>query len=222
MQLSHTRSAVAARRAARPTCVRVHAVARPSNTASKQQSSSVPLPLLAGAGVAAPFLLQVQNALAVDGAFGILEGRTAALIHPIVMGSLFLATGYAGYLGWQWRRTRTIGEDIKALKAQLPKVAVAAGEAAAPAPPSPLDSQIAALEKVRTAAGGHHGHTHHSSSIPAATHLCNTLQPLTVQQYVLVMPSSRGRGKERGMAVVSGRLQGSSLWGVRAGLQSRG
>jgi hypothetical protein len=61
------------------------------------------------------------------------------------MGGLFVASVYAGYLGWQWRRTRTIGDDIKALKAQLPKPA-AEGE---PAPASPLTAQIAGLEKVR-------------------------------------------------------------------------
>jgi hypothetical protein len=62
------------------------------------------------------------------------------------MGSLFAATGWAGWLGWQWRRTRTIGDDIKALKAQLPKPA-ADGEA--PAAPAALTAQISGLEKVR-------------------------------------------------------------------------
>lgn len=62
------------------------------------------------------------------------------------MGILFAATGWAGWLGWQWRRTRTIGDDIKALKAQLPKPA-ADGEA--PAAPAALTAQISGLEKVR-------------------------------------------------------------------------
>lgn len=75
-----------------------------------------------------------------------MEGRTAALIHPAVMGGLFVSSMYAGWLGWQWRRTRTIGDDIKALKAQLPKPA-AEGE---PAPASPLTAQISDLEKVRS------------------------------------------------------------------------
>jgi hypothetical protein len=151
--------------------------------------------------VAAPFLLQVQNALAVDGAFGILEGRTAALIHPIVMGSLFLATGYAGYLGWQWRRTRTIGEDIKALKAQLPKVAVAAGEAAAPAPPSPLDGQIAALEKVR--GGGHHFlNNHHSSSIWQPHSLVASCSPCQSSSMAWLVPAAGHAGTTGGVQVL--------------------
>lgn len=85
---------------------------------------------------------------AAGGEFGILEGRTAALIHPAVMGGLFVASVYAGWLGWQYRRSRTLVDDIKALKAQLPKPA-AEGE---PAPASPLTAQIAELEKV--SAGG--------------------------------------------------------------------
>ena len=89
-------------------------------------------------------------AFAKDGEFGsLLEGRFVALAHPAVMGALFLYTGYAGWLGCQWRRTRTIGDDIKALKATVPKAAAAAAAEGAPAaPPSPAEQQIAALEAV--------------------------------------------------------------------------
>ncbi|KAK7275407.1 hypothetical protein RIF29_16523 [Crotalaria pallida] len=66
-----------------------------------------------------PFLLEQKDALAVGGEFGILEGRTFALIHPIVMVSLFFYTLYAGYLGWQWRRVRTIQDEINELKKQV-------------------------------------------------------------------------------------------------------
>lgn len=66
------------------------------------------------------------------------------------MGALFVSSGYAGWLGWQWRRTRTIGDEVKALKAQVPKVAVpAGGEGALEPAPSPLTQQIESLEKVR-------------------------------------------------------------------------
>jgi len=67
------------------------------------------------------------------------------------MGGLFAFTGYAGWLGWQWRRTRTIGDDIKALKATAPAAAPAAAvaaEGALAAPPSALALQITALEAV--------------------------------------------------------------------------
>jgi hypothetical protein len=101
--------------------------------------------------LAAPFTADIEAALAKDGEYGILEGKSVALLHPIIMLGLFGASVYAAYLGWQWRRTRTIGEEIRALKAQKPKVAVAAGGDSAPAAPepSPLDAQIAGLEKER-------------------------------------------------------------------------
>ncbi|KAI8468074.1 MAG: hypothetical protein J3K34DRAFT_386507 [Monoraphidium minutum] len=137
--------------------VTVQAVARPSRAASAPRRAAAPpaapdaaaAPLsLAALAAAAPYFLLSDAALATGGDFGLLEGRTAALVHPAVMITLFGLSLYAGYLGWQWRRTRTIGDDIKALKAQLPKAAAAGADAAA-APPSPLDGQIAELEKER-------------------------------------------------------------------------
>jgi hypothetical protein len=77
--------------------------------------------------------------MAAGGDLGILEGRTLALIHPIVMFGLFGATGYAGYLGWQHRRTRTIGEEISALKKALPVPA----EGAAPSSTKEIDALVA-------------------------------------------------------------------------------
>lgn len=91
----------------------------------------------------APLLLDVPAAMAVDREYGILEGTSAALVHPIVMGGLLLATLYAGYLGWQWRRVRTLQDDITALKKQVP---VPAAEGAAP---SPAELQIQTLSEER-------------------------------------------------------------------------
>lgn len=85
------------------------------------------------------YFCQIANA--VDGAFGPLEGRIAAFVHPAVMGGLFLLTLYAGYLGWQWRRVRTIGDEISALKKQLPAPVEGA-------PPSPLEAEITKLTEV--------------------------------------------------------------------------
>jgi hypothetical protein len=87
--------------------------------------------------------LGMQDALALDGQFGILEGRIFSLIHPVVMGTLLLATGWAGYLGWQWRRVRTIQDEINALKKQVP--ATVEGQAV----PSPVQTQINELTEVR-------------------------------------------------------------------------
>ena len=86
----------------------------------------------------------IQAAWAAGGEFGILEGRTLALVHPIVMGGLFVYTLWAGYLGWQWRRVRTIQEEINTLK----KTETGAKPADEGAPPSPLELQIKELTEV--------------------------------------------------------------------------
>uniref|UniRef100_A0A803M3C1 Uncharacterized protein n=2 Tax=Chenopodium quinoa TaxID=63459 RepID=A0A803M3C1_CHEQI len=111
------------------------------------KSCALPLSTLA-----LPFLLNAQDALAVEGQFGILEGRTAALIHPAVMSGLFVYTLWAGYLGWQWRRIRTIQNEISELKKQVKPVAVTPDGSPAsdnPAPPSPIESKIQQLTEER-------------------------------------------------------------------------
>jgi hypothetical protein len=55
--------------------------------------------------------------------------------------SLVLDFRYAAYLGWQWRRTRELGEEIRAMRAAAPAAA-----ADAPAPPNPA---LEAKETVR-------------------------------------------------------------------------
>jgi len=109
--------------------------------AEQQAAPSTAAPLLAAGGLLTPFLLEVGAAMAKDGEFGLLEGRTAALVHPAMMLFLFGATSYAGYLGWQWRRTRTVGEEIRELKKAMPAVAEGAPAATSPA--------VEALEKAR-------------------------------------------------------------------------
>ena len=53
--------------------------------------------------------------------YGIIEKSTSlALVHPIVMGVLFLGTVYAGYTGLTWRKAREIGDEIRALKKATP------------------------------------------------------------------------------------------------------
>lgn len=87
--------------------------------------------------------------MAVGGEFGLLEGRSFALIHPLVMGCLFVYTLYAGYLGWQWRRVRTIQSEINELKKQVKPVAVTPdGTPVEPPTPSPVEAQIQQLSEV--------------------------------------------------------------------------
>lgn len=90
-----------------------------------------------------------QDALAVGGEFGLLEGRSFALIHPIVMGGLFFYTLYAGYLGWQWRRVRTIQTEINELKKEVKPIPVTPdGTPAEPPKPSPVEAKIQQLSEV--------------------------------------------------------------------------
>ncbi|KAL9245433.1 hypothetical protein vseg_019091 [Gypsophila vaccaria] len=97
-----------------------------------------------------PFFLDAQDALAAGGEYGLLEGRTMALVHPIVMGGLFLYTLWAGYLGWQWRRIRTIQNEINELKKQVQPVAVTPdGTPSVSAPPSPVEARIQELTQER-------------------------------------------------------------------------
>ncbi|XP_020212604.1 uncharacterized protein LOC109797099 [Cajanus cajan] len=96
-----------------------------------------------------PFLLDPKDALAAGGEFGILEGRSFALIHPIVMGAFFFYTLWAGYLGWQWRRVRTIQNDINELKKQVKPTPVTPDGNPVEAPPSPVELQIQQLTEER-------------------------------------------------------------------------
>ncbi|XVE73660.1 hypothetical protein DITRI_Ditri11bG0136600 [Diplodiscus trichospermus] len=108
------------------------------------KSASLPLTTLA-----LPFFLDTKDALAVNGEFGILEGRSFALIHPIVMGSLFFYTLWAGYLGWQWRRVRTIQNEINELKKQVKPTPVTSEGKPVEAAPSPVELKIQQLTEER-------------------------------------------------------------------------
>ncbi|KAB5527231.1 hypothetical protein DKX38_021078 [Salix brachista] len=90
-----------------------------------------------------------QDALAVGGEYGILEGRSFALIHPIVMGGLLFYTLWAGYLGWQWRRVRTTQNEISELKRQLKPTPVTPEGTPVEAAPSPVELKIQQLTEER-------------------------------------------------------------------------
>ncbi|GAB2271846.1 hypothetical protein Dimus_006676 [Dionaea muscipula] len=112
-----------------------------------QHLKSASLPLTA---VTLPLFFDAKDALAVGGEFGILEGRTLALVHPLVMGGLFLYTLWSGFLGWQWRRVRTIQNEINELKKQVKPVAVTPeGSPVSDAPPSTVEAKIRQLTEER-------------------------------------------------------------------------
>lgn len=66
------------------------------------------------------WMTSTQMALADSPDWGLFEGKIGSLLHPITMGGLFLFSLYTGYLGFQWRRQRTIGEEITTLKKSIP------------------------------------------------------------------------------------------------------
>jgi hypothetical protein len=145
----------------RVSCSASTAPSKNSNS-SRQPQQQVPRllpapPLSAAAAPAAamvPLLLAAlpPDALAAGGEFGILEGRSFALLHPLVMGGLFGYTLWAGYLGWQWRRVRTVQDEINELKKQVKPAAAAApaavgaGDASSAAPPPPAPKSPAEIK----------------------------------------------------------------------------
>ena len=82
--------------------------------ATNVDASTSPLAMITPALIAAPFMVDVQGAMAKDGAFGLLEGTSAALVHPAMMFTLLASSLYAAYLGFQWRRTREVGQGYLA------------------------------------------------------------------------------------------------------------
>ncbi|KAI9085105.1 hypothetical protein K1719_032921 [Acacia pycnantha] len=84
-------------------------------------------------------ILPIDGAIAVGGEFGILEGRTFALIHPIVMGAFFFYTLWAGYVGWQWQQVSTIQNEINEPKKQVEPTSVTPDGNPVEAPPSTVE-----------------------------------------------------------------------------------
>jgi hypothetical protein len=65
-------------------------------------------------------LMAPHEATAAAADWGLAAGRTASLVHPVVMALLFMSSLFTGYLGFQWRNLRTIGTRIKDVQAQAP------------------------------------------------------------------------------------------------------
>jgi hypothetical protein len=103
-----------------------------------------PTLLLGIAGVAAPLIFCSDPALAIGGQYGLIEGRSFALMHPAIMFFLFGASIYTGNLGLGWRRARELATKIKETKAQLPAL-----NAEGIRPPSALDAEITQMEGER-------------------------------------------------------------------------
>lgn len=77
-----------------------------------------PLP----AATVALCLLSSTAASAAGPDWGVFEGKTLSLLHPVMMFGMLTLSASTALLGFEWRRQRTIGDDISALKKQLPKL----------------------------------------------------------------------------------------------------
>ena len=89
--------------------------------------SSTPSAQRAAAIVAAAiFASSPLDANAAGPDWGIFEGRTGSLLHPIAMFGMAAMSASTALLGFQWRRQRTLGDEISALKKSLPDLRGAA------------------------------------------------------------------------------------------------
>ena len=90
---------------------------------------------------------QPEAAFAKGGAYGIFEGRIISLAHPVVMGTMYAASLWAGFTGLQWRRLREIGTQISGLKSELkPLSEKLESLRAAESPVGTLKSEVSALQ----------------------------------------------------------------------------
>lgn len=122
------------------------------------------------AAIAAAAMMMVSSPLSASAAgpdWGIFEGRSLSLLHPIMMASMAIFSVSTALLGFQWRRQRTLGDEISALKKTMPnlngasslKEALAAAEGAESGVDAsyvaslkaalPTESQVAELTKER-------------------------------------------------------------------------
>lgn len=87
--------------------------------------------------------------------WGIFEGRTGSLLHPVVMGGMFLFYAYTAFLGFQWRRQRTLGDEISQLKKSLPDMggASSVADAIAAAEEAQDTAKVATLNAAKETEG---------------------------------------------------------------------
>ena len=73
---------------------------------------------------ALPFLLSLSTPLIANANdspdWGLFEGRAGSLLHPVAMISMAAFSASTALLGFQWKRQRTIGDEISTLKKTLP------------------------------------------------------------------------------------------------------
>jgi hypothetical protein len=94
-------------------------------TESRNKLASVPL------AAATFWALTSSTAMAAGPDWGIFEGKTLSLLHPAMMAGMLGLSISTALLGFDWRRQRTIGDEISALKKQIPNLGGASSVAEA-------------------------------------------------------------------------------------------
>lgn len=113
----------------------------PLNLSSSSDESSANGQSRTASAIAAATAILAASPLSASAAgpdWGVFEGRTGSLLHPLAMFSMAAMSASTALLGFQWRRQRTLGDEISALKKTLPdlngassvKEAIAAAESA--------------------------------------------------------------------------------------------
>lgn len=109
------------------------------------------------AAIAATTALFVSTPLAANAAgpdWGLFEGRTGSLLHPAAMFGMAAMSASTALLGFQWRRQRTLGDEISALKKTLPDLNGASSVSEALAAAQSADTVDSALvSKLKGALG---------------------------------------------------------------------
>ena len=108
-------------------------------------SCSRPANACAIAAATAALLSSPLAANAAGPDWGIFEGRTGSLLHPIAMFGMAAMSASTALLGFQWRRQRTLGDEISALKKSLPDLGGAASVSDALAAAQSAESVDSAL-----------------------------------------------------------------------------
>jgi len=133
--------------------------------AEDEESSTFELNSMPVPAVTATFwALTSSSAMAAGPDWGLFEGKTLSLLHPAMMAGMLVFSIFTALLGFDWRRQRTIGDEISALKKTLPDLggASSVAEAVASAEASedsvlaaklkaaaPIESQIKELQNER-------------------------------------------------------------------------
>jgi predicted lipid-binding transport protein (Tim44 family) len=116
---------------------------------NEEESSGFSVPAIP-AMTAAIWASLSTSALADSPNWGVFEGRIGSLLHPLTMGSLLVLSVSTALLGFDWRRQRTIGDDISELKKSIPALggasSVAEALTVAKAAESPDNAVISKLQ----------------------------------------------------------------------------